>query len=67
MLTESLQIQRDSDDKPYQAVLLNSIGAVYLTTGQYDNALTYFQQAPRKRLSKPSINLTTVASRWPIC
>jgi tetratricopeptide (TPR) repeat protein len=55
MFKESLQIQRDAGDETYQALCLNAIGNVYLSRGESEDALTYFQQALqlREKLNVP--------------
>ena len=65
------QIQRDSGDESYQALCLNNIGGVYFTNGQYDDALTYFQQALELReklkvqgeIAETTYNLAETESR----
>jgi eukaryotic-like serine/threonine-protein kinase len=49
MYKEAMQIERDLGNESMQAICLNNIGSVYLDKGQYDDALTYFQQAVQLR------------------
>jgi tetratricopeptide (TPR) repeat protein len=44
-----LQIERDIGDEVMQAACLNNIGSVYFSKGEYQDALTYFQQALQLR------------------
>ncbi len=49
MYKEALQTERDLGNEGLQAICLNNIGSVYLEKGQYQDALTYFQQALQLR------------------
>ena len=49
MYKEALQIQRDIGNESLQAICLNNIGSRYLEKAQYEDALTYFQQALQLR------------------
>src|SRR5258708_13332836 len=62
MLKESLQIQRDSGDETYQALCLDRIGSIHVSKGEYEDALTYFQQALqlREKLKVPGEIVETV-------
>jgi tetratricopeptide (TPR) repeat protein len=49
MYKEGLQVERDLGNEGMQARCLNNIGSVYLDKGQYQDALTYFQQSVQLR------------------
>ena len=49
MYKEALQLERDLGNESMQAICLNNIGSVYSNKGQYEDALTYFQQALQLR------------------
>jgi tetratricopeptide (TPR) repeat protein len=49
MYKEALQIQRDLGNESLQAICLNNIGTAYSEKGQYEDALTYYQQALQLR------------------
>ena len=49
MYKEALQLERDIGNESLQAICLNNIGRVYSEKGQYEDALTYFQQALQLR------------------
>ena len=42
---EALQLYRDTGDELNQAQCLNNIGSSHFNKGEYQDALTYFQQA----------------------
>jgi tetratricopeptide (TPR) repeat protein len=46
---ESLQVERDLGNEGMQAICLNNIGSVYFSKGEYQDALTSFQQALQLR------------------
>ena len=54
-VNEALQLARDLRAEPDQALCLNNIGSAYNNKGEYQAALTYFQQAYeiRDRLKLP--------------
>ena len=49
MYKEALQIERDLGNESLQAICLNNIGGAYSAKGQYEDSLTYYQQALQLR------------------
>ena len=51
----ALQVARDLGDEAYQALCLNAIGSIHLDKGEYQDALTYLEQAYdlRQKMSVP--------------
>src|SRR5262249_27004027 len=45
LMREALQIKRDIGDRPGEALVLNSLGNVYLMKGEFADAQTLFERA----------------------
>jgi tetratricopeptide (TPR) repeat protein len=45
LLKEALQLRRDSGNPAAEALVLNNIGSVYISKGDYSEAQTYFERA----------------------